>query len=96
MHTYSEEDKTLFTFIDETGEQSKLTLDKSVADALTAIVGDVHAWIQTVYDGISAGEVQYAKYINHVVKRGGDLTRLAIGNIIRLIAFLTILNSIDA
>lgn len=85
MQSYSETDKTLFTFDGEDGK-STLTLDKSVADALQTQIPDIHAWIQKLYDGINVREERYTKYINSFSKQGGKLTRLEIGNIIRFIA----------
>ena len=95
MQTFIEESKTLFTFTDEMSEKSTLTFDKHVADSLHTIVGDVHSWIQQQYDGIIAGDKRYVKYINAVVLNNGELTRLAIGNIIRLVASMLIIENVD-
>lgn len=95
MQSFSDTDKTIFTFIDKFGEKSTLTLDKHVADALQNVVGDIHAWIQTQYDAIDAGKIQYKRYINAARKHGEELSRLAIGNIIRLIATVLAFSDID-
>jgi len=79
-------DKTIFTFYDESGSISTLTLDKFVADSLQLIVGDVHAWIQKQYNDILANEVRYKKYIKSSWGANGELTRRAIGDIIRATA----------
>lgn len=95
MSLFCEIEKTIFTFIYETGESSTLTLDKTVADELPRFVGDVHAWIQTQYDGIRAREERYEKYINAVKKRGGEPSRRAIGDTIRFVATMLVSSDID-
>lgn len=79
-------DKTIFTFSDEHGDKSTLTLDKDVADALPEYVGDVHAWIQIQYEGICAGNKGFARYIKAYNKRGKELSRRSVGDIIRFLA----------
>lgn len=82
---YIQADKTLFTFVDEAGDKSTLTLDKFVADGLQGIVEDVHAWIQKQYDEIIAA-----------VRQGKEkISRRAIGDEIRSIALKLYLDSID-
>ncbi|CAH1204068.1 conserved hypothetical protein [Candidatus Nitrotoga sp. BS] len=76
-----ETNKTLFPFIDKAGYKSIITLDKFTADALPKIVGDVHTWVQTQYEKIIAGEKK--------------LSRRAVGDIIRRIAFTLVINDID-
>lgn len=95
MPIFCEAEKTIFTFTYKTGEPSTLVLGKSVADELPRFVGDVHAWVQTQYDGIRAGEERYAKYINAVKKRGGKLSRRAIGDTIRFIATMLVSSDVD-
>lgn len=78
-------DKTKFTFTDQFGESSLLTLDKWVADPLQEIVGDVHYWIQ----------LEYEKITEKCIEKQKQLTRLAIGNIIRKKAITLISKYID-
>lgn len=88
-------DKTIFTFIDDAGEKTTLTFDKSVADALQKCVDNVHAWIQTEYDEIIAGKKNIARYIKASKMRGEDLSRRSIGDIIRTVAMLRVMSEID-
>lgn len=78
-------DKTQFTFTDEFGERSFLTLDKWIADPLQEIVGDVHNWIQ----------LEYEKVMKKCIEKQKQLSRLAIGNIIRKKAIALISRYID-
>ena len=87
--------KTIFTFIDETGNESTLTLDKFVADRLTRCVGDIHAWIQAQYHGIRAGEERFVRVTKTFKPRGKSLSRRTIGDIIRVVAFMRIASEID-
>ena len=88
--------KTIFTFNDEKGDKSTLTLDKYVADALPKHVGgDVHAWIQIQYDGIIAGKECFARYISVFKKRGKELSRRTIGDIIRTVAMTLVVSNFD-
>lgn len=80
---YIQADKTLFTFVDDAGDKSTLTLDKFVADGLQSIVGDVHAWIQKQYDERSAAARQSKEKIS----------RRAIGDEIRSIALKLYVNN---
>ena len=95
MQSLYESNKTIFTFTDITSQATTLTLDKRTADALPMFVkGDIHAWIQSVYDGIVAADLHYAKYFK-IFGNHKDLTRLTIGNIIRLVANEIIFSDID-
>lgn len=95
MVLFCDTDKTLFTYTNEDGGTSTLTLDKSVADALPSSVGgDVHAWIQTQYDDIRLGHKRFEKYIYVQGKQGENLSRRSIGDIIRMAAFLAVANNV--
>lgn len=62
--------KTLYTFIDNHGESSTLTLDKHISDSLQRQVGDVHEWIQKAYN------FYISKYANRSRRATGDAIRL--------------------
>ncbi|PIW93818.1 MAG: hypothetical protein COZ86_04375 [Candidatus Moranbacteria bacterium CG_4_8_14_3_um_filter_41_13] len=87
--------KTVFTFINESGDESTLSLDKFVADKLARSVGDIHAWIQAQYQGIIAGEECFAKVIKSFKRRGEPFSRRTIGDIIRVVAFMRIASEIN-
>lgn len=93
MVLFCDTDKTLFTYTNEDGGTSTLTLDKFVADALPSSVGgDVHAWIQTQYDDIRLGHKRFEKHIVVLGRQGESLSRRSIGDIIRMAAELTVAN----
>lgn len=95
MQSLLESNKTIFTFTDKTGQTSTFTLNKNTADALPMYVGgNVHAWVQSEYDGIVAGDSHYAKYFD-LLGDHKEITRLAIGNIIRYVADDIINSDID-
>jgi len=75
--------KTLFTFTDKSGEKSNLTLDKWIADALSRMLDNVHAWIQAEYDRRAIGG------------KSGELSRRAIGDMIRIAAMKLAFSAID-
>ena len=87
--------KTIFTFLDESGDESTLSLDKFVADKLARSVGDIHAWIQAQYHGIRAGEERFVRVTKTFKPRGKSLSRRTIGDIIRVVAFMRIASEID-
>lgn len=64
-----ESQKTLYTFTDNYGDTSTLTLDKYLAESLQRQIGDVHKWIQETYN----------LYIN----RSTEESRRSIGDSIR-------------
>lgn len=73
-------DCTLYTFRDEHGARSTLTLDKFVADFLHDCREDVHAWVQETYESVAGtwpqlgrvqkGNVVRAFAMREALKRG--------------------------
>jgi hypothetical protein len=61
--------RTTYTIIDETGDKSTITLDKTVADVLQLHLPDVHAWVQHVYDCAAKQYPGLSRY------KRGDLVR---------------------
>ena len=49
---YLSEEKTIYSFTDESGSGSTITVEKWVGDLLQASLPDVHAWIQGQYDKV--------------------------------------------
>lgn len=49
---YLNEEKTIYSFTDESGARSTITVEKWVGDLLQASLPDVHAWIQNQYDRV--------------------------------------------
>ena len=66
---YITEEKTIYSFTDETGAQSTITVEKWIGDLLQKNLPDVHAWIQVNYDKV-------LKKLPHVSRRQrGDIIR---------------------
>lgn len=49
---YLSEEKTIYSFTDESGDRSTITVEKWVGDLLQACLPDVHAWIQNQYNKV--------------------------------------------
>lgn len=87
--------KTKITFVDELGEPTELTLDKWVADQLFAKVGDLHRWVQSIYDKVVAGQMSIAKRVNALRRKTGESHRRAVGDFIRAYALMMISDGCD-
>ena len=46
--------KTIYSILNESGENTSISLDKLIADILQELLPDVHAWVQITYDNVSA------------------------------------------
>lgn len=75
--------KTKVNFVDELNEPSDITFDKWIADALIAKVGDLHNWVQSIYDRIVTGNMIEAKGVIALRRKTGKLHRRKIGDFIR-------------
>jgi len=63
------ENRTIYTILDEHGEQSTITLRKLVADVLQESQPDVHTWIQCKYNKVA----QKKPWLNR--RQKGNLVR---------------------
>lgn len=63
------EDRTLYTLVDECGEETTITLDKFVADILQNNITDVHKWVQDTYIQVAERRPQLGR------RQKGDLVR---------------------
>lgn len=71
--TAFEEGKTTYSFIDEHGEKSTITIEKWAADFLQESLPDVHKWVQETY--------------TRVCEKRSHLSRRKKGDIVRMLAF---------
>lgn len=78
----NDDSRTLYTIIDEVGQNSTITLDKFVADILQENLSDVHAWVQSTY--------------NTVAKRKPHLGRWQKGDLVRALSIREAVNYLQA
>ncbi len=71
--TTFEEGKTIYSFVDENGEKSTITIEKWAADLLQESMPDVHKWVQDTY--------------NRVCEKRSHLSRRKKGDVVRMLAF---------
>lgn len=48
-----DDDRTIYTILDEHKQDTTITLEKFVADILQENLPDVHAWVQSTYDKVA-------------------------------------------
>jgi len=46
----SDDNRTIYTIVDELRQETTITLEKYVADILQEHLSDVHAWVQSTYN----------------------------------------------
>lgn len=63
------DDRTLYSIIDEQRQSSTITLDKFVADILQENLESVHAWVQATYSKVAEKRPQLGR------RQKGDLVR---------------------
>ena len=68
-----EYERTVISIVDESNENSTISLDKWTSDVLHEHLGDVHAWIQKVYNAVCEQNIE----------RGLKLSRRERGNAVR-------------
>lgn len=62
-------DKTIYTILDEIKENTTITLEKFVADILQENLPDVHAWVQETYNKVAQRRPNLGR------RQKGDLVR---------------------
>ena len=71
--TTFEDGKTTYSFVDEDGVKSTITIEKWAADLLQESLPDVHKWVQDTY--------------NRVCEKRSHLSRRKKGDVVRMLAF---------
>ena len=71
--TTFEDGKTTYSFVDEDGVKSTITIEKWAADLLQESLPDVHKWVQDTY--------------NRVCEKRAHLSRRKKGDVVRMLAF---------
>ena len=64
-----DENRTIYSIIDQQGQASTITLEKFVADTLQDSVSDVHAWVQLTYNKVAEKRPHLGR------RQQGDLVR---------------------
>jgi hypothetical protein len=64
-----DDDRTIYTILDEHRQDTTITLEKYVADILQENLPDVHAWVQSTYDMVVAKRPHLGR------RQKGDLVR---------------------
>lgn len=65
----SDDNRTLYTIVDELGQDTTITLEKYVADILQENLADVHAWVQATYKTVAERRPNLGR------RQKGDLVR---------------------
>ena len=65
----SDDNQTLYTIVDELGQDTTITLEKYVADILQENLSDVHAWVQATYNTVAERRPSLGR------RQKGDLVR---------------------
>lgn len=88
MVEFCDGEKMTVSYTNEDGGSSRITMKKSLADAIESITGQKFSeWVQTQHDDIIAGHERFNKYIRVHKIEGRPLSRRKIGDIIRMVAF---------
>lgn len=77
-----DDDRTIYTILDEYKENTTITLEKFVADTLQENLPDVHAWVQATYD--------------EVAQKKPDLGRRKKGDFVRVLASREVIKFLEA
>jgi hypothetical protein len=64
-----DDERTIYSIIDECKQPTTITLEKFVADVLQAKLPDVHAWVQAAYDRVADKKPHLGR------RQKGDLVR---------------------